>query len=163
MIKDIFELVKSLVVNINYLVKGGRGVRWPRTWHRRIYIDDHIEVVENQIKEVVRHHPLLEYLKRKEKNYVLRVEMGRGVLWINVFTPFVTGVPDGDCRELYNEWKGKDGTFLYTLSKDGVLMKGKRRKGVYWLDQAPLMTVRVPLERNAKAFIEDISVKEGEV
>lgn len=165
LMKEFGHLVQSVVMAFRYIRRVGfKGLRWPHTNHSEI-VEYHspqgIGVLESELFVALKSHPLLKWLEGHKKDYFLRVEVGLDCFWIGVYKPVHVDPRDGWARPIYNEWKGKDGTFHYIVSKEGGAKKVTRPiPGVGWVEQAPLLNIKCPLMKSVEGLL---FLKEGEV
>lgn len=145
------DLFRSAHLNLAFLKWGGRGVRWPLTEHGGLSFPRQVELVESEVLSTIRASPLARFLATRGKEYVLVAEVTNTHLWVNVYSPVQSKDPGPAHRPLYNEWRGRDGSFTFLVTENEVV-KSRRIPGVYWIDQAPLMSIKRPLTRNARAF-----------
>lgn len=157
---EFVDLYRSIKINLYFLRWGGRGVRWPLTEHGGLRFPRNIELVESEVLSTIRASPLARFLATRDKEYVLVAEVTNTHLWVNVYSPVQSKDPGPAHRPLYNEWKGKDGSFTFLFTKEGDVVRPRRIRGVYWIDQAPLMSVKRTLSRNTVRFFTEISEEE---
>lgn len=157
---EVADLYRSIKINLSFLRWGGRGVRWPLTEHGGLRFPRNIEMTENETLYVIRASPLARFLASRGKEYVLVAEVTSKHIWVNVYSPVRSEDPGPAHHPLYNEWRGKDGTFVFLVTKEGGVVRPRRIRGVYWIDQAPLMSVKRTLSRNAVRFFTEISEEE---
>lgn len=149
---DLPYLAQSLKLNFDYLRWGGRDLRWPLTNHTSLAFATDVELIENEVVVLTRNSTVAQFLKDRGGEWVLRVEIAPSHYWINLYEVKRSASAMANGSPLYNEWRGKDGTFNLYCS-DGLISKAHRRSGIYWFHQEPLISVKQSLTVNSREFI----------